>query len=361
MTRAVGSWAEEGSPSLDAGLERPARNFRPVLAAQRPVKIVSIGGGSGLPTVLKGLVRHADVRGKHPGLDITAIVAVSDDGGSSGRLRRSRGILPPGDIRNCLVALADPKSELSKIFQHRFCGGKGLGGHAVGNLVIAAMAERKGNFLEAVKASADLLNARGTVFPSTLAPVELVAEMSNHTRVIGERNLAKAVGPVLRVQLLPELPAPSEGILEAIACADLISIGPGSLYSSLLVNLLVDGLADALRASRAMKVLVANLMTQPGETDGMSCADHLRAMADHVGRVVDVVLLNSTPPALESIRSYAMRGSLPVLVNRSDLLGTGVMVFEADLLGRGRCVRHDGRKVARALLKLARNGVNEIS
>lgn len=353
-------WASESlSEPLAASIARGQEElteFRPVLAQGRPSKIVCLGGGTGLPIVLKGLAQQAEPNGRHPGLDITAIVAMSDDGGSSGRLRRSRGLLPPGDVRNCLVALADRRSELCKIFQYRFGGGRGLAGHAVGNLLIAAMTELKGDFLEAVRLSAHLLNARGTVLPSTLAQVELVAEMDDRTRIVGERNLARAVGRVHRVELKPRLPPPSEGTLEAIAGADLISIGPGSLYSSILPNLLVDGVAAALRSTRALKVLIANLMTQPGETDRMSCADHVRALFGHVGPVADFVLINSTPPALDAIRRYAARGALPVQVNRADLLGTGVIAVDGDLLNRGARIRHDGRKVARCLLKLARSG-----
>lgn len=344
----VTSFAREG--------QFPRNEFRPVLTQARPLKIVCLGGGTGMPVVLKGLSEQADPKGRNAGLDITAIVAMSDDGGSSGRLRRSRGLLPAGDVRNCLVALADRSSELSKIFQHRFGAGKGLAGHAVGNLLIAAMTELKGDFMEAVRLSAQLLHARGRVLPSTLVQVQLIAEMGNQTRIVGERNLARANGRVRRVELKPRLPPPSEGTLEAIEDADLISIGPGSLYSSILPNLLVDGVAEAVRASRGLKVLIANLMTQPGETDGMSCADHVRALIDHAGPVVDVVLINSMPPALDSIRRYAGLGSLPLLVKRADLLGCGVIALDLDLLKRGARIRHDGRKVARYLLKLARDG-----
>jgi len=356
MDLASGSWSEAVVPSTDGDLEIRRRQFRPSLVRQRPLQVVCVGGGTGLPVVLRGLARQAEPYGRHAGLDITAVVAMSDDGGSSGKLRRSRGALPAGDVRNCLVALADRSSELSKLFQYRFDGDSGLAGHAVGNLLIAAMTELKGDFLEAVSFSAHLLQAKGTVLPSTLAPVELVAEMANDTCIVGERNLARARGRVRKVELRPPLPPPSDGMLEAIANADLISLGPGSLYSSILPTLLVKGAAAALREARALKVLVANLMTQPGETDGMSCADHLRALFEHLGPVVDVVLVNAAPLALASIRSYAARGSLPVLLDRTDLHRMGVTLLEADLLKRGVRLRHDGRKVARCLLKLARNG-----
>jgi uncharacterized cofD-like protein len=289
-------------------------------------------------------------------LDITAIVAMSDDGGSSGRLRRARGTLPPGDVRNCLVALAERKTALSEIFQYRFAGAKGLAGHAMGNLLITALAELKGDFLEAIRWSASVLKTRGTVLPCTLASIELVAYKANDTCVIGERNLRRAPGRVTKVSLRPKLPPPSDGTLEAIANADLISIGPGSLYSSLLPNLLVDGVSEALRQARAPKVLILNLMTQPGETDGMDAADHLRAVLDHAGPVVDVVLTNVRPLPWESIRRYAQRGAVPVIARPPDLLGLGAVPIEADLLKEGHALRHDGRKLARCLLRLARHG-----
>ena len=339
------------------GEERPANRLVVENLPER-TRIVCIGGGTGLPVVLKGLARRAKPTPSDPGLEITAVVAMSDDGGSSGRLRRTRGLLPPGDIRNCLVALAGGKSELCEIFQYRFEGGsRDLGGHAMGNLLIAALAELKGDFLEAVRVSGQLLGAKGTVLPSTLEPVQLVAEMAGGPRIVGERKIARSRGRVSRVSLCPRKPPPSRGILEAIARAELITIGPGSLYSSVMPNLLVDGVAEALRASRALKVMVANLMTQPGETDGMSCADHLRAVIDHVGPVVDLVLVNGTPlpPALTA--RYAAKGSHPATADRRALLDLGVVPIEADLLKAGNRIRHDPRKLARVLHKLARTGL----
>ena len=212
----------------------------------RPTRIVAMGGGTGLPMVLKGLARRAAPRLDEPGLDITAVVAMSDDGGSSGRLRRTRGVLPPGDVRNCLVALAEGKGPLSEVFQYRFAGKKGLAGHAVGNLLIAALAELKGDFLEAVRVSGTLLGAKGKVLPSTLAPVELVARMDDATEVVGESNICRARGRIRQVRLSPQAPAPVDGLIQAIRDADFIVLGPGSLYSSLLPNLLVDGVAQTV-------------------------------------------------------------------------------------------------------------------
>ncbi|XXF80868.1 YvcK family protein [Myxococcaceae bacterium GXIMD 01537] len=324
---------------------------------ERPTRIVAMGGGTGLPMVLRGLARRSLPRAGDAGVDITAVVTMSDDGGSSGRLRRARGVLPPGDVRNCLVALAGGKTALAEVFQYRFVGRKGLAGHAVGNLLIAALAELKGDFLEAVRVSGEMLGARGRVLPCTLAPVQLVARMDDATEVVGERNILRAGGRVSRVSLSPRSPPPAEGLLEALYTADLIAIGPGSLYSSLLPNLLVDGVAQALRESRGLKVLVGNLMTQPGETDGMDCLDHVRAVIDHVGPVLDAVLINGTPPADEAVRRYGLRGAHVVPCNRRHLISAGVVPVEADLLRDGSRIRHDSRKVARCLLKMARTGL----
>lgn len=348
---------ETPAPALgeesDRARELERNRYLPRPAERLRMRIVCIGGGTGLPTILRGLARMAEAAG----LDITAVVAMSDDGGSSGRLRRTRGILPPGDIRNCLVALAGGDPTLRDVFNYRFGGAKGLAGHAVGNLLIAALAELKGDFLEAVRASARLLAARGRVLPSTLAPVQLVAQLEDDTTVVGERKIALAQSRVKRVALSPKLPPPSDGTLEAIAEADLIVLGPGSLYSSLLPNLLVDGVAQGLRETRALKVLIANLMTQPGETDGMAGAAHLRAVVEHVGPVVDVVLYNGTPLPAEALARYRLKGSAPVQNDRRALLELGVLPIEADLLRASRRLRHDSRKVARVLLKLARDGV----
>jgi uncharacterized cofD-like protein len=339
----------DGQKGLNRSLQR---------LACKPTRMVCIGGGTGLPVVLKGLARRAVPSARDPGVELTAIVAMSDDGGSSGRLRRTRGMLPPGDVRNCLVALAgDDGGVLRKLFQYRFEGERGLGGHAVGNLMLAALTELRGGFMEAVEVSARMLGARGRVLPSTLDPVELVAELDDRSLLVGERRIARTAQKIRRVRLSPELPRPCEGVLEAIREADLVTIGPGSLYSSVLPNLLVDGVAEALRESRALKVLIANLMTQPGETDGMSAVDHVRAVVQHAGPVVDVALVNAREPDAELQLRYARKHQFPVEMDRRALIEAGVIPVEADLLKEGPRIRHDSRKVARCLLRLARNGL----
>jgi uncharacterized cofD-like protein len=353
LDSSLDTWADEAQ----AARRRQERNelLRPQL--QRPTRIVAMGGGTGLPVVLRGLARRAEAKRGDPGVDLTAVVTMSDDGGSSGRLRRSHGVLPPGDIRNCLVAMAGGNSALAQVFQYRFGGAKGLAGHAVGNLLIAALAELKGDFLEAVRVSSEMLGVRGRVLPCTLAPVQLVAKMQDATEVVGERNIVRAQGRVSRVSLSPRSPPPAEGLLEAIHEADLIVIGPGSLYSSVIPNLLVDGVAQALHETRALKVMVANLMTQPGETDGMTCVDHVRAVIEHAGPVLDAVLVNGATPPAEAIQRYARKGAYVVPVERRELISAGVIPVEADLLKEGSKIRHDSRKIARCLLKMARSGL----
>jgi len=315
-----------------------------------------MGGGTGLPVVLRGLSRRARGARSAPRLDLTAVVAMSDDGGSSGKLRRTMGALPPGDVRNCLIALAGRHSPLTDALQHRFRHAD-LRGHAVGNLMLAALAEVTGDFTEAVRVLGELLGARGRVLPSTLDQVELVAHKCEGVRIVGERNLASMPGRVQAVSLMPERPRPVPGLLEAIRGADLVTLGPGSLYSSVLPNLMVEGVAQALRETTALRVLVCNLMTQPGETDGMDCAAHVRALIDHAGPVIDAVLVNARQPEPDLLEGYERGGSAPVTVDRRALLELGVAPVEADLIMDGPRIRHDGGKVARCLLRLATHGL----
>ena len=323
---------------------------RPRALAARALRVVALGGGTGLPVVLRGLARHVCPRKGRPGVDLTAVVAMSDDGGSSGRLRRTRGLLPPGDVRNCLVALASARGPLADVLQHRFGGQGSLAGHALGNLLLAALTEMHGDFLQAVRSVSRLLDSRGTVLPSTLERVQLVAELEDGRRLLGERLLCRAGSRVRRVSLRPRRPAPADGVLEAIASADLVTLGPGSLYSSVLPNLLVDGVAEALRTTPARRVLVANLMTEPGETGGMGAVDHVRAVLEHAGPVVDVVLLNREPLGRSRLDRYARTGADPVQADLDRIRALGVVPVEADLLKDGPRLRHDARKLGQALL-----------
>lgn len=311
---------------------------------ERGPKVVAIGGGTGLSTLLRGV--------KHYTAHITAIVTVADDGGSSGRLRRELGVLPPGDFRNCLAALANDEALITKLFQYRFAAGAGLDGHSFGNLFIAAMVGITGNFERAIIESGKVLAIQGQIMPSTLENVTLYADlrMAQNDQVLvrrveGESVIPEQGWPIERVYLKPEEPPAYPGAVRAILDADMIIIGPGSLYTSILPNLLVPDIARAIRASRALKVYVCNVATQPGETDGFSVEDHLRALEQHVGPgLVDCVLVNSqpvTPPAEANYQMVTVREAMP----------PHYLLLRAELVDAERPWRHDSHKLARALFE----------
>jgi len=312
----------------------------------RKLRVVCIGGGTGLSTLLRGL--------KGFNLKITAVVTVSDDGGSSGRLRQELGILPPGDIRNCILALAEAEPLMKQLFQYRFEKGHQLAGHSFGNLFIAAMTEVSGDFEEAVRQFSRILNVRGQVLPSTLSNVELEAEMEDGRRIRGESNISGAKGRIKRVYLIPHDARPVPEAVTAISEADVVVIGPGSLYTSILPGLLVSGIAQAVRKTRAVRVFVVNVMTQPGETDGFSASDHVDALTEHLGPgMVDWVLLNGRRPPEEVLAKYRAQGAHPVIPDTARMRHRAYAVFEADLLDSGDLARHDPEKLARAIIKLA--------
>jgi uncharacterized cofD-like protein len=322
-------------------------------ALGRPLRVVAAGGGTGLPRVLAGLAGAAE-RPEEAGVDLTAVVTTADDGGSSGRLRRAHGVPAAGDVRNCLVALADRASPFAAAFQHRFAGdAPALAGHTVGNLVLAALAERLGDFSRAMDAAAALLGVRGRVLPAAEGPVDLVARLEDGRIVRGESRIAAAGGRVAELRLAQPAAAPREAI-EAVLGADLVVLGPGSLYSSVLASLVPSGMPEALRATGATRVAVVNLVTQPGETDGYTAADHLRALRDHLGDVVDVALVHRGPLPAPVLAAHAAEGALPVEVDRAELEDLGAVPVLADLLAAGAVARHDPQKLARALLAIAR-------
>ncbi len=251
-------------------------------ATTRPLRIVSIGGGTGLSTLLRGLKRY--VKAQPGALEITAIVTVTDDGGSSGRLRRELSVLPPGDIRNCMVALSEDEALLSKLFQYRFTGGRGLKGHSFGNLFLTAMTDLTGDFGQAVKLSSEVLAVLGRIYPSTAANVTLAAVLEDGTRVLGETKISRSKARIARIELHPRRPKPLPETLHAIAEADLITLGPGSLFTSVIPNLLVDGIPHAIAQSPALKAYFVNLMSQPGETINFRASDHVTALLRHTGK-----------------------------------------------------------------------------
>ena len=322
---------------------------------------MAMGGGTGLSTVLAGLKRFNPAEGSAARprslvVDLAAIVTVSDDGGSSGRLRREFDILAPGDIRNCMVALAEDEALLSRLFQHRFSSGKGLAGHSFGNLFLTALTAVSGDFQQAVQFSSEVLAVRGRIFPSTLTNVELEARLEGGRSVRGESRITESRGAVKSIRLKPRRCVPLPESLAAIAEADLITIGPGSLYTSIIPNLLVEGIPEAIMDSRALKVYVCNLMWQPGETEHYSAADHVRAIYGHApGLTFDYVVVsaNRIPAALR--RRYARENALPVDVDTRDLENLGVKVLSEKLTAKGVIVRHDPDLMADLLVRLARS------
>ena len=328
-----------------------------------PLRIVSIGGGTGLSTLLSGIKRFAPgVRRRSeanaPVLDITAVVTVSDDGGSSGRLRRDFDILPPGDIRNCMTALSEDEDLLSQLFRYRFASGHGLKGHSFGNLFLTAMHQITGDFAQAVKLSSEILAIRGHIFPATAANVTLEAVLMDGTVVRGESKISKSRQPIQRIRLLPSNCDPLPDTLEAMAKADLITLGPGSLYTSVVPNILVKGMAEAIEKSPAMKVYFVNLMWQPGETINFSASEHVKVIQSHAGRkLIDCVVLNTAPIAAVAQRKYARAKVMPVENDMAALAKLRVKIVTAELVSEAAAaqkrIRHDSVALASVVLDLA--------
>jgi uncharacterized cofD-like protein len=329
----------------------------------RGYRVVALGGGTGLSTLLRGLKEHVIRRTdehastEHPIADLAVIVTVTDDGGSSGRLRRENRILPPGDIRNCMVALSKDEALLGRLFQYRFHAGRGLVGHNFGNLFLAALTHVTGDFTEAIRVSSQVLAIRGRIFPSTLSNVHLVATLENGRIVHGETRITASRAPIKRLVLSPRRVRPLPKALDAIHHADLILLGPGSLYTSILPNLLIPEVATAIAKSKAPRVYIANLMTQPGETAGYALADHLRAIQRHVvrkdtaRRVVDWVVANRQPVSPDVARRYRMQGAEAVAINLPELQKLGFRVVLDNLLEEHGVIRHNSRRLARLLLE----------
>lgn len=320
----------------------------------RAPRIAALGGGNGLSTVLRGL--------KSYDVDLTAIVTVADDGGSSGRLRRELGVLPPGDIRNCLVALADDESLLGRLFQHRFADGD-LAGHSFGNLFLAALSEVTGSFDLAVRESSRVLKVNGRVLPSTLEQVRLWAERADGTIVCGETQIGSGAGACRRVWLDPA-PDAHPRTIDAILDADVVLLGPGSLFTSVLPHLAVRDIVEALNDTRALRVYVGNVMTQAGETEGFDAADHLRHVVAALDGGVDVAVVHDGPLDAAAVRRYGLQGQIPVVADDAALAALGVHVVRRDLAAPGQVVRHSPGTLARVVMELlekppARSDKNE--
>jgi uncharacterized cofD-like protein len=309
-------------------------------------RIVSIGGGTGLSTLLRGLKKFD--------LDLSVIVTVTDDGGSSGRLREELRVLPPGDIRNCMIALSEDEHLMSQLFRFRFNSEGGLHNHSFGNLFLTAMAGVTGDFAVAVRLTSEVLAIKGVIYPSTNSNVQLRAEVEDGSWVEGETRITAQRKRIRRVQLNPADARPLPDALHAIASADVITIGPGSLYTSLIPNLLVQEVIGALRSSRALKIYIQNIMTQPGETDGYSAADHVQAMTEHSdGILFPNVLLNCALPSVDMLKPYEAEKATLVEIDRERLRGLRLNLVERNLLTEDGMIRHDPDRLARAVLDMA--------
>ena len=310
----------------------------------RGPKIVAVGGGTGLSMLLKGI--------KHITNNITAVVTVGDDGGSSGRLREEMGILPPGDIRNCIAALAGDEDLVTKLFQYRFKTGEGLEGHSFGNLFLTALCSITGDMVRAVKESSNVLSIRGRVLPSTLDDMKLVAEMEDGRIIHGESNIPEAHGKIKRLFTDPQNCKALDDVIVAIKDADLIILGPGSLYTSVIPNLLIKEISEEIAKSNAKKIYVCNIMTQPGETDSYNVSDHVNALMQHAGsrKIIDTVLVNDTLPS-NLAQKYQMSGSYPVKIDTENIKKLGVKIFSKKLIQDSKegLVRHSSNRVARAI------------
>lgn len=326
------------------------------------LRVVAIGGGTGLSTLLKGLKNFVPAPGEPygpvPGRptigELSAVVTVSDDGGSSGRLRKELNMLPPGDIRNCIVALSEDADLLSQLFRHRFDKGSGLEGHSFGNLFLAALTSITNDFAEAVRLSSEILLTRGRIYPATTSNIELEALMEDDTRVRGETKITASKGRIKELCLIPPDVEPLPETLEAIARADVITLGPGSLFTSLIPNLLVRGIAQAIIRSPGIKVYICNLMTQANESLGLTAADHIRALNQHAqAQLFEYALINRAPVSEQMRARYAAEGAAQIIADLEAVEHLGCCPVLGDYLEEGEVARHATAAVARDLLDLA--------
>jgi len=335
-------------------------------AEVHPIKVVAMGGGTGLSTLLHGLKQHVTLPGEEPFertlpfiSELSAVVTVSDDGGSSGRLRKELNVPPPGDIRNCIVALAEKEALLSRLFQYRFKAGEGLEGHSFGNLFLSAMTDITGDFSEAVKHAAAILATRGSIFPATTSNAQLYAIMDDGSVVRGETNITGSNRRITELRMAPANARPAAAALQAIENADLISIGPGSLFTSLVPNLLVPDLSKAIKESRATKVYVCNLMTQANESLNLTASQHIVALYKHARHeFFDYALVNQTPASPTMVRKYAEKQQSQIVVDVDCIEALGVKPILGDYLAEemdpneGLIARHETHHVAHDLLRL---------
>src|SRR6202140_2104651 len=322
------------------------------------LRVVAIGGGTGLSTLLKGLKRYVmtpalATAGQPTIRELCGVVTVSDNGGSSGRLRNEFNMLPPGDVRNCIVALSEDEALLSRLFQHRFQKGSGLEGHSFGNLFLAALTSITGDFAEAVRLSSEILLTRGHIYPATTSSVELEALFDDGSRVLGETQITASKGKIQELFLVPPDVSPLPQTLDAIANADLITIGPGSLFTSLIPNLLVGGIPEAIVESQAIKVFICNLMTQANESLGLTAADHIRALNEHADvQLFDYALINRKGASEEMKAKYALEGASQIVVDLEAIEALSVCPVMEDYPDEGEVARHATDHIAHDLMAL---------
>jgi len=316
-------------------------------------RIVAVGGGTGLSTILRGLKEYT--------LNISAIVAVADEGGSSGRLRQEFGILPPGDIRNCLVALAEADELMQGLFQYRFKEGDGIKGHSFGNLFITAMTQVTGSFKDAIEESSKVLAIRGRVIPSSLEKIRLKAEYTDGTFREGEDKISDETKSIKRIYLIPQDARPNPEAIEAIRNADLIILGPGSLFTSIIPNLLIKEITEEIAKKNVLKIYICNVMTQHGETDGFTASDHISMLVSHSKKeVVNCCLVNSGRLEYNLLLKYSYDKSFPVIFDRDKLKKIGVLVFEADVVSKINYLHHDSIKTAKEIINIYKNYKNYV-
>lgn len=322
------------------------------------MRVVAIGGGTGLSTLLRGLRRHVVQAGENGARgqisDLAAVVTVTDDGGSSGRLRKGFNMLPPGDLRNCMVALSEEEDLLARLFNHRFRAGDSLQGHNFGNLFVAALTEITGDFALAIELSSKILATRGRIYPATTANTKLVARMDDGSLVCGETSITASRRRIVELMLDPPGPAPLPETMEAIERADLITVGPGSLYTSLVTNLLVEGVPRALAATRGLRVYICNLMTQANESLGLAASEHIERIYDHTrAPIFDCALINTAPFSPETLARYAAEGAQPIAADIERVQALGVRVIAGGFAIEENVVRHAADRVTETLLRLA--------
>ncbi|WP_257351876.1 gluconeogenesis factor YvcK family protein [Pseudalkalibacillus decolorationis] len=316
------------------------------MKSNRKPNVVVFGGGTGLSVLLRGLKKFP--------VNITAVVTVADDGGSSGRLREELDIIPPGDIRNVLAALSEVEPLVEQLFQHRFKNGNGLSGHSMGNLLLAAMSDITGNFVTGIRELSKVLNVRGRVLPASDQKVVLHAQLNDGSIVSGESKIPHTGKKIVRVFLTPDTVKPLSESLRAIRSADLVLIGPGSLYTSILPSLLVPGITDAIKKSKAKKVYICNVMTQPGETDYFTAADHVNILVAHIGhQIIDTIIVNNSKVPDEVLKKYAFEGGEPVKYDETRLKSFGFHVISDKIVQyNDSLIRHDAKRVSELILDL---------